>query len=339
MMALSTQDIEAFYELLLQETHGQVFDDQGRIAINSPASQQALDIIRKLRTAGICSDVAAYSQEWMAGFNDDSIATYPCAVWLAGTIKDATTDSAGGPKWGVFRLPAVAPGGVHVANWGGSVLVIPDSCPNKAAAWAFVQYALCTQEGQLEQYEHQDLFPSFLPALKSPVMDKPDPFFCGQPVGRLFATDITQIWHLNRTAHWVEASGYVQQDLSHWGSIGMPKVDVFGTLASKLHERLDIPIAPASTTAEAMTGCHGCTRGQPRSEASKRQTQPVRLSAAVGARPSTARPATTAGAPQAGCHGCSPGQPCSQASKRQTQPARLSAAAARPLSTRREAQV
>ena len=115
--------------LLIQQTGGQVFDDQGRIAINSPQARQALAIIRRMRQAGICSDIPPTSQEWMAGFNDDSIATYPGAVWLAGTIKDTVGDYAGKKAdWGVFRLPAVAPGGLHVANLGGSVLVIPAQC-------------------------------------------------------------------------------------------------------------------------------------------------------------------------------------------------------------------
>ena len=82
------------------------------------------------------------------GFNDESIATYPGAVWLAGIIKDSSGDYAGKKAdWGVFRLPAVRRGGLHVANLGGSVLVIPAQCQNKDAAWAFIEYALCTHGG------------------------------------------------------------------------------------------------------------------------------------------------------------------------------------------------
>jgi lactose/L-arabinose transport system substrate-binding protein len=247
MLPLGSNSLSEIFELLLQQTHGQVFDSQGRIALNSAADQQALDIIRKLRAAGICSDIPPYQQEWMAGFTQDSIASYPGAVWLGGIIKDAEKDYPGKkPDWGVFRLPAVSPGGVQVANLGGSVLVIPASCQNKAAAWAFVQYALCTTEGQLAQYQKESLYPSFLPALSSPAMDKPDPFFGGQPVGRFFATGVNQIWRLNRTPNWAEAMGYVQQDLSGWVANGMPTNDnLLATMADRLHERLDVPLAPA----------------------------------------------------------------------------------------------
>ena len=95
MLPLGSNDLGAMYELLIQQTGGQVFDDQGNISIDSPQSRQALYIIRQMRQSGICSDVAAYSQEWMAGFRDVSIATYPGAVWLAGTIKDTAGDYPG----------------------------------------------------------------------------------------------------------------------------------------------------------------------------------------------------------------------------------------------------
>ena len=168
MLPLGSNSLRPMFEMLIQQNGGQVFDDQGRIAINSPQTRQALALIQKMRAAGICSDIALWSQEFLAGLNDESIATYPIAVWFAGTIKDTVKDFAGKKAdWGVFRLPAITPGGLHVANLGGSVLVIPEQCRNKAAAWAFVEYALCTREGQLAQYKSMSLFPAFLPALQT----------------------------------------------------------------------------------------------------------------------------------------------------------------------------
>jgi lactose/L-arabinose transport system substrate-binding protein len=254
MMTLGENDIESFYEVLLQENGGQIFDANGDIAIDSPQARQALDVIRRIRQSGIYSDVAAYSAEWLSGFSDDTIASYPGAFWLGGTIKDSVGKGPGAGDWGVFRLPALTPGGLHVANWGGSVLVIPAQCPNKQAAWSFIQYALCTRQGQLTQYRTEDLFPSFLPALKSADVDARDPFFAGQQVGRLFATDVTKIQTLNRTGTWAEATGYVSQDLSHWGATGMPPDEPFlSNLADKMHRRLQTPIAPAATASNAPT--------------------------------------------------------------------------------------
>ncbi len=250
MLALGSNSLRPMFEMLIQQNGGQVFDDQGRIAINSPQTRQALATIQKLRAAGICSDTALWSQEFLAGLNDESIATYPIAVWFAGTIKDTVKDFAGKKAdWGVFRLPALAPGGLHVANLGGSVLVIPAQCRNKAAAWAFVEYALCTNTGQLEQYRSMSLFPAYLPALETSALDEPDPFFGGQNTGRLFATDVTRISRLNRTAAWGEAIRYLDQELSLWSAGGMKSDGFFTNLEQKMHKRLDRPIAPQPRSA------------------------------------------------------------------------------------------
>ena len=178
MLPLGSNSLRPMFEMLIQQNGGQVFDDQGRIAINSPQTRQALALLQKMRAAGICSDIALWSQEFLAGLNDESIATYPIAIWFAGTIKDTVKDYAGKKaEWGVFRLPAITPGGLRVANLGGSVLVIPEQCQNKAAAWAFVEYALCTNEGQIAQYRNMSLFPAFLPAMQNPDAGRTRPVF------------------------------------------------------------------------------------------------------------------------------------------------------------------
>ena len=241
MLPLGSNDIEQMYELLLQQADGQVFDNQGKVAIDSPQSRLALSVIQQMRQAQICSEIPAFSQEWMSGFGDSSIASYPGAAWLGGIIKDTlgTTSPASG-DWGVFRLPAIVPGGMRVANLGGSVLIIPQESSNKAAAWAFVRYALCTTTGQLTQYKKFDIFPGFLPALTDPKLAQPDPFFDNQNVTLLFAKDVDKIPPLNYTANWSEAKGYIQEDLSHWAATGMPNTDVFAPLALTMESRLGV---------------------------------------------------------------------------------------------------
>ena len=248
MLPMGLPDIEALFELMVQQAHGQYFDSQGRIAVNSAACRQALDTIRRMRQAGICSDVAAYSQDWMAGFNDESIATYPGAVWLAGSIKDTVGTYAGKKAdWRIMRLPALAPDGLHVADAYGSCLVIPEQCRDKDAAWAYIQYALCTTSSQETHFKNFSIFPAFLPALKTPAVQSPDPFFGGQRVGTFFATDLTKIPALNQPPSWVETVGYISQALSHWAATGMPSDDeFFGQLENTLSVRLHVPISPDS---------------------------------------------------------------------------------------------
>ncbi len=250
----ASQPLTSMLEILLQQAGGQIFDDQGRVAIDSPASYQALGVIKRMLDAGICRNVPWWSQEWMAGLKDDSIATYPLAVWFGATIKDTVKDFAGEkPEWGVFRLPALEKGGLRNSNLGGSVLVIPAQCRQKEAAWAFIEYALCTRESQVAQFRHMDLFPAFLPALNDPYFDEPVPFFEGQKTNRLFATDVARVPALNRTEDWSETQRYLDQSLSSWSAGDRRSDGFFSALARKLQRKLGRPIVSTRN----VTGQHG----------------------------------------------------------------------------------
>lgn len=216
MLALSVNGLFDYFEMLIQQTGGGVFDAQGRIIINSQRNVEALEVLRKILESGIAVPVNISTHEYFASFQNDRIASYPHAVWMGGSIKDYSADTAG--DWGVFRLPAVRPGGLRTSNIGGSVLVIPDKGENRDAAWTFVEYALCTREGQLAQYRDFDLFPCLMSVFDDPFFDEPDPFYGGQKVRRLFATDIDKIPTLVRTKDWAESRRYLTQSLSRWAT-------------------------------------------------------------------------------------------------------------------------
>jgi ABC-type glycerol-3-phosphate transport system substrate-binding protein len=123
------------------------------------------------------------------------------------------------------------------------VLAIPAQCPNKEAAWAFIEYALCTREAQVAQYVNFDLFPAYLPALEDPVFREPDPFYGGQRVRALFAADVRDIPALNRTPDWVEAGTYINQAFTSWANDREDTSRSLAALADKLGRRLGREVA------------------------------------------------------------------------------------------------
>ncbi|MBN2311199.1 MAG: extracellular solute-binding protein [Candidatus Hydrogenedentes bacterium] len=249
MLALSVAGLFDLFEILIQQTGGGIFDEKGRIIVRSAANVEALETLRALLDADIAAAVNVFSHEYFASFNNDKIATYPLAVWLGGSIKDYAPDTAG--NWGVFRLPAVKPGGLRTSNLGGSVLVIPEQGTKKEAAWAFVEYALCTPEGQIAQYRNFDLFPCLMSTFDDPFFDEPDPFYGGQRVRRLFATDIDKIPPLTRTRDWNEAKRYMTQSLSRWASNRVDHDAFLADMAQKLRRKLGREIAPEAAPAAA----------------------------------------------------------------------------------------
>jgi ABC-type glycerol-3-phosphate transport system substrate-binding protein len=245
MLFLPSNDLMSLFEILMQQNGSQVFDAEGRISINSPKMLQALQVLQRLFHSGIGTNAQIWTHAFYSSFNNTTVATYPTGVWMGGIIKDYAPDTSG--DWGVFRLPALYPGGLHTSTLGGSILVIPDQCPDKTAAWSYIKYALCTVEPQIEQYRKFDLFPAYMPAFDHPFFDEPDPFYGGQKVRRLFAQDVELIPILNKVREWEEARRYIIQNLTQWAADDAQDPEaLLERIATKLSRRLNRDIAPAS---------------------------------------------------------------------------------------------
>ena len=247
---------EILFEILLRQSGGQVFDESGRIAVNSPESLAALEILRRFVKTGISANTQYWSQPFFASFNTESVATYPMAVWFGGFIRDYSPGKSG--EWGVFPLPALTPGGLRTSSYGGSALVIPDQCAQKDAAWAFIEFALCRRDSQLGHYRSFDLFPAMTTVYDDPFFDEHVEYFGGQQVRRLFTKDVERIPAMNRTKDWVETISYLRQSLGHWSSEGMENPEDFlRALEKRLARRLDREVSPQSLSLKAKAHSDG----------------------------------------------------------------------------------
>lgn len=245
MLCVPTGQVSDLLEILMQQNGCQVFDEEGRIAIYSNEMVEVMDLMRKFIQSGIGANILLFGHAFLASLKTDSVASYPMAAWFGGNVRDFAPGTSG--NWGVFRLPAFRKGGLRTSNLGGSVLVIPEQCTHKEAAWAYVHYALCRPEAQIQQYRNFDLFPALLSTHGDPFFDEPVPFFGGQKVRRLFSLDIDKIPAVNRTTDWMEAVMYCSQVLSSWASGAMGPSDEFlARLEDKLSVRLGRMISPAS---------------------------------------------------------------------------------------------
>jgi len=239
-------DLRTMFEMFIQQVRAQVFDADGKVAVNTPEVTRVMDLIRKFIDSGIGMNVEASSAEFRATFNSDAVASYPAAAWFGGLLK--TLGKKGAGNWGVFRLPAFESGGLRVSNLGGSILVIPDQSDNKEAAWAFIEEALCRREGQLKQYEGYDLFPTLLSVLDDPFFDQGEAFYGGQNVRRLFSTEVEKIPSLNRTRHWVGAEIILGQMLSEWAWSNESSERFLEQLEITLARNFELEISPVSLT-------------------------------------------------------------------------------------------
>lgn len=251
MMPLAPNGLGVPFQMFMQQNGGGVFDAEGRIILDSPANRETLALLRRLLDSGICAPIST-SQESNVSYADDSIACYPVACWNMSDIKRSGAARSG--EWGVFRLPAFRPGGLRNSNQGGSVLVVPAQSNSVEAASKFVEYSLCTVEGQLKQFTEFGLFPAFMPAQQDPRFDQPDPFFGGQHVARLFAQDFERVPGLVRTRDWAEAETLIGGALYDWHRERQDDAAFLKETAELLSRRLGRELAPTAGGGPAATG-------------------------------------------------------------------------------------
>ncbi len=89
-----------------------------------------------------------------------TVATQMYGGWYEGTIRSTSPDLAG--KWGVYLMPSASADGPRAANLGGSSLAITSASKNKEAAWAYLNYTLGTNDGQVTMLKEFGLVPSLL---------------------------------------------------------------------------------------------------------------------------------------------------------------------------------
>jgi lactose/L-arabinose transport system substrate-binding protein len=151
-------------EIMLQQQGRYYFDDAGKVAVNSPETRQALDVLRRLYDGGLALSGSKAAE---IALKNELVSTSMGGAWMAGSIRLQVPDQSG--KWRMMRLPAFAPGGNHGSNDGGSAFAVNAASPRVKDAYRFVELAMANREVQLKLV---DKF-FYLPALNT-TYDAPE---------------------------------------------------------------------------------------------------------------------------------------------------------------------
>ena len=200
-------DTEWFRMLANEQGCSYYADDGQSITVNEPACVAALEKVKEMVDAGLLT--AANWDEKIQSNNAGTVASQLYGAWYEGTIRTTAPEDQSG-KWGVYLMPSMAADGPNAANLGGSSLAIPANSDNKEAAWAYVNYALGTNEGQVTMLREYGLVPSLLTALEDPFVQEPLPFWGDQEVWQLVLGTLDKIEPIRGTPFFGDADEIVQ---------------------------------------------------------------------------------------------------------------------------------
>lgn len=181
------------------------YDENLNLRLEREGDIDCLNACIEIRKNGWDMNVDMWSGEAYAAYEAGTCVCVAAGSWFSGFFKtDIDPDGAG--HWGAIALPA----GMPSTNWGGSFLVIPEQSQNKEAAWAFVEYMLCTAEAQNTMFKAVDYFPAYEPAWEAApeLYVDGDPYFGGQAPNSIATKVAAEVPAVYNTIMDTTAEGY-----------------------------------------------------------------------------------------------------------------------------------
>lgn len=166
-------DAADLYQLMFYDRD--FYSEDLELHVERDGDLECLETVKTIRDNGWDMNTSMWSPEAYAAYSQGSVACVGTGCWFGGFLKnDIDPDGAG--HWAC----ATVPGGIPQCSGGGSFLVIPEQSTNKDAAWAFIQYMLCTADAQNVMFKTVDYLPAYKPAYEDPMYQEEDPYFGGQ---------------------------------------------------------------------------------------------------------------------------------------------------------------
>jgi multiple sugar transport system substrate-binding protein len=179
---------------LMWQAGGQLFTINGqswKVSINNPQAQQVASYWQDLLAKKLVKTDPDFINSWFNDLQTGAVATWVSAVWGAGTLEQNAPQTSG--KWRVAPMPQWTAGQAVAGNWGGSTFVVFKSSKHPKEATQFDIWLQTNQQSLDAMIKGANIYPAYQPALDSPSVNGPQPFFGNQALGPIFKQASTQV--------------------------------------------------------------------------------------------------------------------------------------------------
>jgi ABC-type glycerol-3-phosphate transport system substrate-binding protein len=185
------------YAAYLFQNGGAILDPANSKAVfNSPEGVRALEMYKGFLDDGAGIYWGPGQGDRVAGLKDGTVAMFEDGPYYMGIMKDGAPEMRG--KWAIATAPYSAKPGSYL---GGTGLSIPVNAAHPEAAWTLIQYLLEPQNS-IGVAKYSGAAPGLQAALESPEVDKPDPYFGGQDVWKVWLPTLASATHYPYVKHW-----------------------------------------------------------------------------------------------------------------------------------------
>jgi arabinosaccharide transport system substrate-binding protein len=191
MIDLMGNSTEGLPILLLQRGVN-MFDERGELTFNQPLTVDTL-LWYLHQTFG--RDRIAYDCGWgqplAKAMADGLVLFHVTPDWRTHVFEMDSPQVAG--KMKLMPLPAWEPGGRRASVWGGSGLAVTLRGKDPELSWQFAKELYFDKTHLGSRYLDTGILPALKDAWDLPEFDRPNPYFSGQHVGKLYASLGSQV--------------------------------------------------------------------------------------------------------------------------------------------------
>jgi ABC-type glycerol-3-phosphate transport system substrate-binding protein len=183
----------SYFEILLRQRGHDVYDAQGRPALEQPAALEVLRFLVELQRegAGLNPDRGnIFDPVFFSGdvAHDETMAILGADWYGLDMIQGLAPDQKG--RWRARALPAWPDAREKrtTSVFAGEGLLIYRGTRRADAAWDFIRFVMEDADANAERYLQGNCFTAYRPAWSDPRLARPEAFFGGQSLARLVAS-------------------------------------------------------------------------------------------------------------------------------------------------------
>ena len=140
--------------LIVAQLGGNLFDEDGNVAVNSPEVVEALELEQAMQEAGAISTIPGGSpdaEEAYGAINDGKYAAIVYPAWYTSRFVDYMPDLSG--KVAIAPAPVVEGAEVATIGGGGTGAAVPEASENKEIAQEWLAFAKLSPEANVAVWE------------------------------------------------------------------------------------------------------------------------------------------------------------------------------------------
>jgi arabinosaccharide transport system substrate-binding protein len=173
-------------QILMLQRGQPLFDARGRVAFDTETTVDTVCwYVRQTEGPTRISFNCKWGQSLSRAVTDGLCLFYFCPDWRSWQFQ-ADIPAMGG-KMAIMPLPTWEEGGRRTSTWGGTGLAITKACKHKELAWELAMSLYYDKAKLGPRYAATNILPPLKEAWTSEVYARPNAFFSGQPIGRMYA--------------------------------------------------------------------------------------------------------------------------------------------------------